>query len=914
MLSSLVNSVYATTSSPPAELALTPRFGNKDPDRSPSPESSPKSPLDAPASPRSPSATLSTNHQPLLPSSTSVLLIPASKPDDEHDLHEHNNNNIMTPRRNSSPTVVLSPPSWTRPSWADDNPDDNFDSGSGKRSDPNDFSALSPKALFSPCASPFAPPTVTNLDGSNVENDIRIMLATGTNAPVEVLRNQVVTSMTLGVKPESFTVNSSGVTRKLVLGNKSNSAQDLAGLDADDPSDYRQLIMRLSDMQYVCIKAVADVGADGTVDEREYWLPLERSQTVGDLKRLITGADGLEAPGDKLLSDVVRSEDGMALALHGRPLQDDNKTLQEVGLEHNTVVHLFVKKDANITVKMVGGTGNGQMEVRVDAGETAESLRKKLAALKPATQQQKAQLYYGGHPLRDGPLSDYGVTDGATLELRPYGPPSSLSSRSMYGSYHGTGFQHPGSFSPDKSVASHNSGGGGGSSYGGAAGSFGGGGAIPIPMSRGSSRRTSWSPHHHQPGAGGASLSSMMSFGIDGGSGGSSDPPSPYTPPVGSPEYLAQSFDRAREGLASGKAPVLSRGGTGGAYFLRDTAGEACAVFKPADEEPCARNNPRGRAVSETGEGLRKGTRVGEGAAREVAAYLLDHQGFAGVPATSLASLCEMRRSASGNIDGKLGSLQAYVRADAEAEEYGPSLFPTDQVHKITQLDIRLANTDRNAGNILVQMHNHGAGNVTGNPASPPKIPTTRDGASAMTLVPIDHGYALPHTLEDVCFEWEFWPQARVPYNDETKAYIAAIDVAADVEMLRENGIELQPSSERVLRVCTTLLQKAAACGCCPADIASMMSRASPNRMSDLEKMTARAAAAAIAAVRAEDGLIMKPQPAAGSFWADLDDDARAERKFDAEMESLLDSYLEGFEGQSGPGGAPPGFSDDDEE
>ena len=105
----------------------------------------------------------------------------------------------------------------------------------------------------------------------------------------------------------------------------------------------------------------------------------------------------------------------------------------------------------------------------------------------------------------------------------------------------------------------------------------------------------------------------------------------------GSPD-LATSFDRARLGLAMGKRPQLASGGTGGAYFLRGSDGETCAVFKPADEEPNAHNNPRGRNVSITGEGLRKGTRVGEGASREVAAYVLDHGGFAGVPATSLAN------------------------------------------------------------------------------------------------------------------------------------------------------------------------------------------------------------------------------------------------------------------------------------
>jgi hypothetical protein len=340
---------------------------------------------------------------------------------------------------------------------------------------------------------------------------------------------------------------------------------------------------------------------------------------------------------------------------------------------------------------------------------------------------------------------------------------------------------------------------------------------------------------------------------------------------------VARSFDLARRGLAMGNRPQLARGGTGGAYFLRDGDGETCAVFKPADEEPNARNNPRGRNVSVAGEGLRKGTRVGEGASREVAAYLLDHDGFAAVPATSLANLCDGKKSGGGEGEGKLGSLQAFVRADAEAEELGPGTFPTREVHKITQLDIRLANTDRNAGNILVQ-----------------NLGVLREGGTGVVLVPIDHGYALPHTLEDVCFEWEFWPQAKIPYEDETKAYIAGLDVERDAALLRAEGIELSPASERVLRVCTVLLQKAAQRGCCPADIAGMMSRPMPNRASDLEKLASRAAAAALGG-GGPGASAAAPSPVADA-WRALDGNADAESRFLSEYAHLLDSYLEGFE------------------
>lgn len=679
-------------------------------------------------------------------------------------------------------------------------------------------------------------------------NDIRIMLASGQSTPVEVLRNQVVTSLTLKLKPDWMSkaqtggvgslMEGMGMTRKLLLADGTlPEINELEVSNTNDLSDYRNLVMRLCDLQYICIKAAVDVSETGEVSEREYWLPLDKTKTVADIKRMVTGADKLEMEGPKLLDDG-ETENDLSIVHAGRPLSDNNTMLQE-GLTHNTVVHLFVKKEANITVKM---RGTKDLEVQLNANETAESLRAKLEALRPAgalrLKPSDSQLFYGGQELKDGPLNMYGITDGATLELRPYSSPKGVTipARQRYHSWNASAAWKPAGATTN-SWASNNS-----------FGIY----SNTTSASNGGSSETS-------------STSDSPRF-------DTLDDSSPTTA-FGSPD-LARSFDMARQGLAMGKRPQLAKGGTGGAYFLHGSDGQTCAVFKPADEEPNARNNPKGRNVSAPGgEGLRKGTRAGEGAAREVVAYLLDHGGFAGVPATSLANLCEMRRSPSGrDMVGKLGSLQAYVRADAEAEEMGPALFPVHEVHKITQLDIRLANTDRNAGNILVQ--------------------NEKDG---IKLVPIDHGYALPHTLEDVCFEWEFWPQAKLPYSEETRAYIASIDVDADLHLIRGQGIELQPSSERILRICTILLQKAAASGCCPADIAGMMSRSMPNRMSDLEKLTNRAASQAVTAVRAQDGLVVH-LPAGGNSWDELDNDERLEARFVVEYEKLLASYLEGFE------------------
>ena len=131
--------------------------------------------------------------------------------------------------------------------------------------------------------------------------------------------------------------------------------------------------------------------------------------------------------------------------------------------------------------------------------------------------------------------------------------------------------------------------------------------------------------------------------------------------------------------------------------------------------------------------------------------------------------------------------------------------------------------------------------------------------------------------------------QAKLPYSEETREYIADIDVDADIELLREQGIELQPSSERVLRVCTTLLQRAAAIGCCPADIAGMMSAdAQPHvrpREARVRSLRRRSAPASwCTGPREPDD--------------DLEQDDRVEARFMVEYMKLLDSYLEGFEPQ----------------
>ena len=111
------------------------------------------------------------------------------------------------------------------------------------------------------------------------------------------------------------------------------------------------------------------------------------------------------------------------------------------------------------------------------------------------------------------------------------------------------------------------------------------------------------------------------------------------------PRLLRRTAEQARLGLAAGLKPELVLDGSGGTYFLRDARKDKVAVFKPADEEPYAENNPRGYVkhvdaktdIYNNELSLRAGILPGEACLREVAPYKLDHGGFSGVPRTTLA-------------------------------------------------------------------------------------------------------------------------------------------------------------------------------------------------------------------------------------------------------------------------------------
>jgi len=318
---------------------------------------------------------------------------------------------------------------------------------------------------------------------------------------------------------------------------------------------------------------------------------------------------------------------------------------------------------------------------------------------------------------------------------------------------------------------------------------------------------------------------------------------------------------------------------------MRDDHNKTIGVFKPQDEEMGCLNNPKGFTPGSLNyHQTKRGVQEGEAAYRECAAYVLDHEHFSGVPATDLVVCNHPSFNNSPIEDIKIGSFQEFKEHDFDAEDISPSRagkFPVNEVHKIALLDIRLFNTDRHGGNILIRKISksprryrrplHGADSDGEDEKTYRQYDSDADENGMVDsdmqftmemeadfdaeydeevryvkddergveyeLIPIDHGYTLPHTisgLQDSWFEWLNWPQAKKPFGPEAKAYIARLDAEKDIALLKEKfGNNIRPECFKVLRITTLWLKTGAEMGLTPYDIGHMMCM----EPSQLEKM-----------------------------------------------------------------------------
>ena len=215
---------------------------------------------------------------------------------------------------------------------------------------------------------------------------------------------------------------------------------------------------------------------------------------------------------------------------------------------------------------------------------------------------------------------------------------------------------------------------------------------------------------------------------------------------------MADVIWEVKRAFAQNILPEASPHGACGTFFLKSCEHQPIAVFK--------RDQYR----------------------REVAAFRLDHERFAGVPPTVVTTL--EHPIWGGKATGSCQYFMPDTITVVEAQSADLSHFSATCVRRIASLDIRLMNEDRHTSNILVS-------------------------SCRRLLTPIDHGFIFAQDLSGVHFDWLPWEQAGTPFNDRELSYISFLDPQRDRNLLiDELGIEERRANR--LFVATVLLQMGA--------------------------------------------------------------------------------------------------------
>jgi len=156
----------------------------------------------------------------------------------------------------------------------------------------------------------------------------------------------------------------------------------------------------------------------------------------------------------------------------------------------------------------------------------------------------------------------------------------------------------------------------------------------------------------------------------------------------------------------------------------------------------------------------------------EILAEALDYDHFAGVPPAMSANIPEM-----GSVVVQKWVPNSKIATDYKREKD----WNAEQLHHIRVLDIRLGNSDRNKGNVLI-------------------VPTEENGL----IVPIDHDLIMHYIPNDN--NWEA-PYLNVPFSPISKDYIKKLDLEKDAQVMQDLGYK---NDEIVsMKIRTTLLKMA---------------------------------------------------------------------------------------------------------
>jgi hypothetical protein len=237
------------------------------------------------------------------------------------------------------------------------------------------------------------------------------------------------------------------------------------------------------------------------------------------------------------------------------------------------------------------------------------------------------------------------------------------------------------------------------------------------------------------------------------------------------------------------------------------------SIFKPLDEE-----------VFE-----RRGIEIGMGALREEAAFVIDRAsgGRAYVPVTARASLEEGGVRKKGSVQqfvaGSVGPVENFgMPRDLETAE---AFVGLDNAQAVACFDIRIFNTDRHAGNLLLA------------------------GPRPHKIVCIDHGCVLPAwwALDSSRFDaWLDWPHVKAPPSPATLNLISQVGNSLPLVVQELEKLALPKQAIWTLEICTLLLQKCVLDhGLTLRSVALLMTRLDPAEPCWLECQVAEACRAA---------------------------------------------------------------------
>mmetsp|Transcript_2037 Transcript_2037/g.6101 ORF Transcript_2037/g.6101 Transcript_2037/m.6101 type:complete len:467 (+) Transcript_2037:171-1571(+) len=241
--------------------------------------------------------------------------------------------------------------------------------------------------------------------------------------------------------------------------------------------------------------------------------------------------------------------------------------------------------------------------------------------------------------------------------------------------------------------------------------------------------------------------------------------------------------------LGKAVAVIPDRSGVSGTYFISDSSGNPVAVFKPIDEEAGQDANP---LQVDLFDGCFHAFVLGECAYKEAAAYLLDHKMATGIPQTTIVTCVTPLETSNGLAANKTGAFQVFQDNIGDADDFGPALFPTENIQRIAAFDLRVLNSDRHGGNLLVVKNE-----------------------TEHRLVPIDHGYILPDRVVSPTWPvWMQWPQSKQPLSSSLTQCILDLDCDNEVHTLEEElGHSISAGSIRSLRIATAFLKKGVSLG-----------------------------------------------------------------------------------------------------